>query len=346
MNNKMFDDLVQETLSFLENDAKENPEQYTKSGEGFEPLVVQAVENAMGHLNINMEIKYKKGGHSFPDIILIAENGDKYGIEVKSSTAKGNSWKINGNSVMGSTSEAGIIRTVIIFGKLRFGDCLFRAKNYEDSIANVVVTHSPRYFIDLDLEKEDTFFYKSNISYEDLKISENPIEMITDYFRAQGHKAWWLAESTPAAIRQFSELSSNEQEELISYGFVHFPELFSKSSKKFTNMMSWLATEHSIVDSCLRDKYTAGGRVNIYASGNRYENLPQIFNKLHRMRKLVLNHLDNDDLEVIEQDWEIEVSSSFEERVDQWIELVSKQYPIEDLNNIDITKLLQDIIND
>ena len=346
MDNQTFDNLIQETLRFLENDAQVYPELYTKSGEAFEPLVVKALESAVGSLNVNVEIKYKAGGHGFPDVVVTAETGEKYGIEVKSSTAKGNSWKINGNSVMGSTSEPGILRNVIIFGKLRLGDCMFRAKDYKDSIANVVVTHSPRYYIDLDLKGGETFFEKANISYNDLVSSENPIELITDYFRSQGHKAWWLAKSTPAAIRQLGDLSPDEQAGILAYGFVHFPEIMSKSNKKFSQFASWLASDNSIVDASLRDKFTAGGKVDLSVSGHDYSRLPQVFRRMHQCRMVILAELENCDSDILQEDWGQSVPESVEDRKTKWIELVSAQINQDDIPNIQADELLKNIIED
>src|SRR5699024_1559523 len=122
------------------------------------------------------------------------------------SSGTGNTWKINGNSVLGSTRVPGIRKNVIVFGKVRGENSIFRAKEYDKCIANVVVTHSPRYLIDLDIEEGESFFDKSNMSYAEISQSEQPIKLITDYFLSIGQKAWWLAESTPAAIQMFAKL--------------------------------------------------------------------------------------------------------------------------------------------
>ena len=96
-------------------------------------------------------------GHAFPDIVIDFPNGEKYGIEVKSSSSPtSKSWKINGNSVLGSTKED-VIDTYVIFGKTAIGNQGFRFKRYEDAVANVAVTHSPRYTIDMDIPPEETF---------------------------------------------------------------------------------------------------------------------------------------------------------------------------------------------
>jgi len=317
-----------------------------KSGEAFEPLVVNALKAAADILNFDLNIQYSSGGHNFPDIVIIPGTGEKYGVEVKSSTSKTKSWKINGNSVMGSTSQPDIVRNVIIFGKLKGEKSMFRAKDYEESIANVVVTHSPRYYIDLDLEEGESFFDKTNFSYKDLVVNEKPIDLITDYFRSQGHKAWWLTESTPAAIRQFNDLSQKEQKEFLAYGFVHFPEIMSNSSSKFSRFTSWLVSENSVVDANLRDKFTAGGRVDLDVSNYKYTQIPQIFKKMHLYREEILLELYNGDLDILQEDWGCSVPKLGDKRKEKWIKLISDEINQEKIPFIEADILVKNIIED
>ena len=135
---------------------------------------------------------------------------------------------------------------MIVFGKVRGADSLFRAKEYEKCISNVVVTHSPRYLIDLDIDDGNSFFDRANLSYNDISESDQPIKMITDYFLSIGQTAWWLAESTPAAIQMFGNLPVVQKGQLMGHAFVYFPEIFSNSGVKFYRYMSWLASENSI----------------------------------------------------------------------------------------------------
>ena len=117
----------------------------------------------------------------------------------------------------------------------------FRARNYEQSVVNVGVTHSPRFLIDLDTPMGESFFEKSGITYNQLNSVDNPIKLITDYFLSIGQKAWWLAESTPATIRMFGSLPRNEQNYLMGYAFAHFPELFrcKVSGQACTRWICW-----------------------------------------------------------------------------------------------------------
>src|SRR5690554_4813980 len=124
------------------------------------------------------EIIYKENSHQFPDIIVKFDQGYSLGVEVKSSSTQKSGWSINGNSIVGSTS-VDVDETYIVFIKFNsvYGFDV-RCAPYQDSISDVVVTHSPRYKIDLDVTPEDSFFNKSGIPYEDIKNSNEPIALI------------------------------------------------------------------------------------------------------------------------------------------------------------------------
>lgn len=179
MTNEAFARLVEEIRAYLENLAITNPGAIAacRSGEDFEVCVRDATAAVLDRNGIRAEIQYEQGSHTFPDIVLVFDNGDKYGIEVKSSTGTGRSWKINGNSVLGSTKEA-VIDTYVVFGKTTLGHQAFRCKRYEDCVVDVAVTHSPRYRIDMDLAPGTTFFDKSGLSYQRISSADKPIELL------------------------------------------------------------------------------------------------------------------------------------------------------------------------
>lgn len=347
MTPEQFGALVEDIRQYLEGLSQKDPRVIAacKTGEDFEVCVRNAVEVVLAESGIQAEIKYEQGGHMFPDIVLAFENGDQYGIEVKSSTSIGRSWKINGNSVLGSTKED-VIDTYVMFGKTAMGHQAFRCKRYEDCVADVAVTHSPRYRIDMDLEPGTTFFDKSGLSYKQISESEDPIGQITAYFRSQGQKAWWLSESTPAAIRMFSDLSNEEQAELIGYCFAHFPEIFSSSSKKFHRCAMWMVTERSVVAPSLRDSFTAGGRVDISLYGATYENVPQIFNNLRIYRKHIVDAIENASIEELREDWNYPgaLDDSINSRITAWVSVTAEKFSSKSVNNYDRVRMLSDMI--
>ncbi|MGM9601805.1 MAG: hypothetical protein ACI3W5_09555 [Faecousia sp.] len=322
-----FGDFVEKVCLVLDDLSKTNPKRIAacKTGEDFEECVVEAIATVINQMGIDAKIRYTKGGHAFPDIVIEFSDGSKYGIEVKSSTSStSKNWKINGNSVLGSTKED-VIDTYIVFGKTAIGNQGFRCKRYEDAIANVAVTHSPRYAIDMEIANNETFFAKSGLTYKQISESEDPIGQITAYFRSQGQKAWWLAESTPAAIRMFSDLEGEEQLKLLGYCFAHFPEVFSSRSNKFSRCAMWLVAEHSIVSSSLRDNFSAGGRFEYLDFGR----IPRIYKTLEDCREYVLQALDDATVEELYEDWGLEYRSSyanFDKFID-WAQIASNYCP-------------------
>jgi len=230
-------------------------------------------------------------GHKFPDIVV----SDFYGVEVK--TTKQNYWKSTGNSVLESTRVDNVERIYIFFAKLT--DPLgFKYRLYQDCLYDIAVTHSPRYLIDMELGEGESIFNKIGLSYDELRTQDNPIKSIVSYYRSiakRGEEPWWMdSGETPELLLKptvslWSNLSSEEQTFLRNEAMARFPEIFSRSGSKYQNLASWLAARHGIVDSSLRDRFSAGGKVNIEVNNHIYNDLPRVF-----------LHLKNNAVEIIE----------------------------------------------
>lgn len=344
MSKIIFRDFVQTVCEILDSTANSNPQLIAscKTGEDFEVCVNDCVHTALTALGLDACVHYNQGSHVFPDIVIEFANGEKYGIEVKSSSSRSSkSWKINGNSILGSTKE-NVLDTYIVFGKTAIGNQAFRFKRYEEAVANVAVTHSPRYAIDMDISPDETFFAKSGLTYKQISEDENPIGLITSYFKSQGQRAWWLSESTPAAIRMFPDLSVKERNTLIGYCFAHFPEVFSASSNKFSRCAMWLVTEYSIVSASLRDNFSAGGKFDYL----KYGRIPRIFATLIKCKVDVINAINNADVEDLFEDWGIQYEASYEglDKVKLWIIATSAKCPPASQLGYNVKELLSHIM--
>lgn len=302
-----FERFVIDACEKLKRLATKNPHKIAVCGTGekFEIRVVEVIQELVAESYPEAKVEYTPGSHAFPDVVIDFGPNGRYGIEVKSSSsASSKGWKINGNSVLGSTKQA-VIATYIIFGKTALNHQEFRYKRYEEAVANVGVTHSPRYMIDMDIAPSETFFAKSGLSYQQISKDGNPIGLITDYFRSQGLRAWWLAESTPAAIRIFSELEARERAEMIGYCFAHFPEVFSASQKKYQRSALWLTMRQSVVSTSLRDNFSASGRADVVLKTITYPDAPKIYKTLHEHRFIVRSALSEANMEELAHDWGI-----------------------------------------
>ena len=294
-----------------------------------EVLVKDAIIQVCKTLKIECQVEYVEGGHSFPDIVCRFSKTSALGIEVKSSIqpkSNNNSCYILGNSILGST-RVDVDDTYIVFVKLNKNGTFIKCKRYEDAVADIVVTHSPRYKIDLIQNSCDSFFNRSGISYNELKGAENPIGLITNYFKAEGLSAWWLAESSPAVIRTWDEIDDNLRTEIISKAFVLFPELFGSSSVKYKRLAKWLVTNYSITDTSLRDRFSAGGKVKKRVNF-RDVLMPQIIHRVEEYRDNILYWLDTISLDELAETWEnqkVLKSQDTEDRIKFWLNEVGKE---------------------
>lgn len=314
-----------------------------------EVLVKDAIIQVCETLKIECQVEYVEGGHSFPDIVCRFSETSVLGIEVKSSIqpkSNSNSWTILGNSILGST-RVDVDDTYIVFMKLNKNGTFIKCKRYEDAVADIVVTHSPRYKIDLMQNSCDSFFNRSGISYNALKGAENPIGLITNYFKSEGLSAWWLAESSPAVIRTWDEIDDDLRSEIISKAFILFPELFGSSSIKYKRLAKWLVTNYSITDTSLRDRFSAGGKVKKRVN-LRNILMPQIIHRVEEYKENILYWLNDVSLDELAGSWEnqkVLQAQNTQDRINFWLNEVGKEIINLD-NGINMAVYLQNLFSE
>ncbi len=283
------------------------------------------------------------GGQKFPDIVA----KKYYGVEVKTTTQ--NHWKTTGNSVLESTRVDNVERIFMLFAKLA-NPIEFRCRPYEEVLSEVVVTHSPRYLIDMNLEQGKTIFDKIKMPYDILRKKENPIRPIIDYYKSKlkpGEELWWMdAENNSKAsnivIRIWNNLSLKEKEKLTIQAMVYFPELFGNSGNKFGRLAIWLVTHEAVVCPNVRDLFTAGGKNDYVINKKVYQKIPRI----------LLNLFDNipSIIEIIMQTPAFELSEYWETKTTDktklfdWIELIAEHAKkIKDAKHLNIKQMLTEL---
>jgi hypothetical protein len=297
-----------------------------------ENLVVESSRLVVEGQNLNCTIEYAEGSHAFPDIVYSFPTGERYGIEVKSSISPNrseNNWIITGNSILGST-RIDVLDVYIIFLSINKKGFFVNSGRYEDAVSDVVVTHSPRYKINLSQNPSTSFFAKSGITYEMMKQSENPIGLVTEYFINQGQTAWWLAESAPAIILEWNDLNEGEHSEIYGKAFLFFPELFSpRGTTKYKRFAKWLVATYSVVDSSLRDKFTAGGRGPLRIQETTFENTPRIYLTFKDYFDDFKREICSIETEVLLKHWESysPIHDSISERKQYWFNSVKQSFP-------------------
>lgn len=265
-------------------------------------------------------------GQKFPDIIT----NKYYGVEVKTTTQ--NHWKTTGNSVLESTRVDDVERIFLLFGKLA-KPVEFKYRTYEDCLSEVVVTHSPRYLIDMKLNCGETIFDKISVPYDDLRQMENPISPIVEYYRTQlkeGEELWWIESGNttdvPAnsiTIRLWNTLSAIEKNQIRIEALVYFPEIFGNSSKKYNRLALWLVSRHGIVPTSLRDFYTAGGRRDIVVGRVTFRKVPRIFDHIKEYSNNILSFIVVQDIVELAEKWgRKNIRENTKTQV--WIDIVSE----------------------
>ena len=310
--------LLNNTIETLERESKKHNEEYLKHiGAKLENIVAEAMsDNAMGTpFEKSIELI---SGHRFPDII--AKN--YYGVEVKSTIM--NKWKTTGNSVLEGTRVNGIERIYMLFGKM-IAPIEFKYRPYEDCLADVVVTHSPRYAIDMELPIGSTIFDKLKIPYDTLRESPTPIKQIFDYYRnlaKPGEEVWYLDQyepkSTSMIIKPWNKLSIPERREYWLKAMVTFPEIFSKRTNKFNRLAIWLVNREGIVCPNVRDIFSAGGQGTIEWNGKHYTGIPMIIVKMSNSLTEIKSILNEIEKEELENYWNM----TFDNSIIAWINLM------------------------
>lgn len=281
-------------------------------------------------------------GRRFPDIVA----NKFYGIEVKTTTK--NHWKTTGNSVLESTRIEDVERIFMLFGKL--GKPIeFRGRAYEECLSEVVVTHSPRYLIDMNLEKGKTIFDKINTSYDTLRKKKNPIKPITDYYKSKlkpGQDLWWIQDTEKASnliINIWSNLSLIEKQEIKNRAMAYFPEVFSNRGDKFARLAIWLVTQEAVVCPNVRDLFTAGGKDDYLIKNKTYRNNPRVFVKLFDSIPFILEILIDTSAVELSKYWKEKTTEK--KKILDWIDLVSRNSKsVQGAKHLDIKRMLTELI--
>jgi len=275
-------------------------------------------------------------GQKFPDIIA----NKFYGVEVK--TTKQNHWTTTGNSVLESTRVDGIERIYMLFGKM-VNPIEFKCRPYEDCLSDVVVTHSPRYLINMNLQIGQTIFDKLEIPYDTLRNFPNPLKSITDYYKQflkPGEEVWWLDQEEPKStgliIKLWNNLPIETKKHYMLKSMILFPEIFSNRTDKFNRLAVWLVNSEGIVCPNIRDVFTAGGQGLIEWKQNHYSGIPQIIIRLSNSIDELKDLLNETDCEILEKYWSMPVKN----KVNDWISMIRDNSKT--LKSINLADYLED----
>ena len=295
-----FKSLMTATDALLNQDARRREDYYTKrNGHALERDVFDAVTECAKGTPFQGTIQLVSGS-AFPDIVA----SRFYGIEVKS-TAK-NHWTSIGSSILESTRIQDIERIFLTFGKLG-KPVQFLSRPYEECLSDIAVTHYPRYKINMELGAGETIFDKMGVAYDELRRMDDPVEPVSQYYRSKlkpGEQLWWagshVEEPAPATIRLWSALSLDEKRELTSMGYAFFPELVAGDYNRYA---LWLVTAKGVVNTHIRDEFSAGGQVLMMTSAGIEMAMPATFGRIRVYRDRIARIILNADADVLREYW-------------------------------------------
>lgn len=343
-NRSEFDLLLNSTIAELNIHAEKSSKKVsTLLGRNLEPFVKDVMTDMAVGTAFENSIELI-GGQKFPDIVA----NKYYGIEVKTTTQ--NHWKTTGNSVLESTRVDNVERIFMLFAKLA-SPIEFRCRPYEEVLSEVVVTHSPRYLIDMNLEQGQTIFDKIKMPYDTLRKNENPIRPIVDYYKSKlkpGEELWWMdsennSKPSSIVIKIWNNLTLQERQELKNRAMVYFPELFGNSNDKFGRLAIWLVTREAVVCPNVRDLFTAGGKDSFLVGKKNYHNVPRIFINLFTNAKNIAEIILETSAFELSEYWDSKTSDR--KKLEDWISLVADHSKkIQGTKHLDIKQIMTELI--
>ncbi len=238
-----------------------------------------------------------------PDIIV-----DEYGVEAKLSNGK--NWKSTGNSVTESTRVKDLKEIYIFFLRQYDGMLEYKYKKFEDCLSDIVVTHSPRYIVDMELEHGHSVFDAMNVSYSDFSKDKEKMRRVRKYLKSKvkkGQELWWLdedkGETITPIIKDYSTLNADMKNNIIMEAYILFPEILSKTNTKYIRLAVYLLRKYQAINSHLRDMFTAGGRKSISIPGKKDADVSKVLFNLFSRAKSIKKTFSQVDLDLIEEYW-------------------------------------------
>lgn len=316
-----FQSLISQMDKLLNADALVHEDYYVKrGGKLLEQDVFGAIQECAKGTEFQGTIQLVSGA-SFPDIVA----NNYFGIEVKS-TEKDH-WTSIGSSILESTRNHSVERIYLTFGKLG-KPVQFISRPYEECLSGIAVTHYPRYQIDMKLSIGETIFDKMGVSYDDLRTMDNPVVPVSKYYKSKlksGESLWWVNDdansAVPPTVGLWTSLSHEKKEHYAIQGYILFPEIMGNSSTKYNRYALWLATQQGVVNTNIRDSFSAGGQIPMPLNNGIVVKMPAVFGRIKKYRYEIEEILNSIDEEILKNYWNVNYIER--NRLVQWIKLIA-----------------------
>lgn len=254
--------------------------------------------------------------YAFPDIKI---NG--FGVEVK--YTKNDTWRTVGNSIFEGMRDDSVSEIYVLFGKIG-GLAEVRWGRYEESIAHVRVSNSPRFVLDLSSD-HSMLFQQLPVSYGEFAplSDDEKMKYVRSYATKRldrGERLWWLEPShtLPIQVRMYMNIPQDEKRRLRAEAAILCPQICGSPRKKhkYTDAALYLLTYHGVFCPQARDLFSAGSVAlrSDQTRGGRY-----ILRALLDIEELMADATKTLDDALFAEYWGQECEQSI--RIQRWLEL-------------------------
>lgn len=271
-------------------------------GTEFEDIVYEALKEN--------DFKPEQITHStqkFPDFIIEdLETGEKIGIEVKKTNEA--KWEVQGGSVFESLKNE-VEDTYILMGKFGGDKPEARLRKYEECLQDLRVTHSPRFYINLDLPEGEDYLTKKEAK-DLLTLSGDELNRKIRKLLRTNNSTWWSEDETTA----WDVLSRDEKDIYLNEGISLFPEIFKGDYSNFT---PWLVYSCLVWCGHVRDIFSAGG-IKYIEDEDMF--VSAVMNRAIENKDVIVERINDMTEAEIYKFWKVKKIE--EDRISQWIDLV------------------------
>lgn len=233
---------------------------------GFEKLVPIVLEQVIDKYSDKHKIILKSHyGHHFPDLdITIDEN--KYGIEIK--FRKNGTWTTNGNSVFESITDENYENIYLLFGSKtpKKNQVKVKFAPYWRAAKSIKVTHSPRFYINMNDLDSSVFESESEYNYLRKMDDDSKVAFIQKYLSESTKGAkWYSSDKEDIKAVPFNNLPKETQKQIIIEIMLLYPEdlLNGNRNTKYDRAAQYMIDEYYAYSKSLRDSFSASGQEEI-----------------------------------------------------------------------------------